>query len=98
VRAESATGVDAAALAARADAHAQEVLAAWWALPDQLMEKFADGWLNDGDAMGYPDKWLSKVGWGEGPPPPPKNPKLPHCCQPTFQGGQPFARAAASAL
>ena len=36
------------ALAARAAADADDVLAAWWALPDQLMEKFADGWLDDG--------------------------------------------------
>ena len=33
---------------AMVEAGEDEVLAAWWALPDQLMEKFADGWLDDG--------------------------------------------------
>ena len=28
--------------------NAQEVVKRWWLFPDQLMSKYADGWLNDG--------------------------------------------------
>ena len=95
--AKPADAADVAALAARAHGQAEDVLAAFWALPDQLMEQFADGYMNDAEPMGYPDAWLAKVGWPEGPPPPPKDPKLPHCCQPTFRGGQPFSAAVVEA-
>ena len=47
------------ALAARAAADADDVLAAWWALPDQLMEKFADGWQQWGS--------VGSLGGGGGP-------------------------------
>jgi len=88
VRGDNGTGLlGARYLAARSAADAAAVLEAWWALPDQLMERFADGWLDDGAPMGYPDAWLKRVGWQEGPPPPPKDPALPHCCQPSFLRG-----------
>ena len=41
--------------------HADNVLKAWWDLVDQLMFKYADGWINEpklGAAMGYPAWWL----------------------------------------
>eukprot|EP00958_Prasinococcus_capsulatus_P020889 scaffold2773_cov410-Prasinococcus_capsulatus_cf.AAC.2 len=56
-------------------AHAQKVLNAWWALVDQLMFKYADGWINEpvlGAAMGYPAWWLNDVGYADGPPPIPE--------------------------
>ena len=88
VRGDNGTGLlGAQYLAARSAADAAAVLEAWWAPPDQLMEKFADGWLDDGAPMGYPDFWLKRVGWQEGPPPPPKDPTLPHCCQPSYLRG-----------
>uniref|UniRef100_A0A7S0I5M6 Uncharacterized protein n=1 Tax=Phaeocystis antarctica TaxID=33657 RepID=A0A7S0I5M6_9EUKA len=88
VRGDNGTGLlGAQYLSARSAADAAAVLEAWWALPDQLMEKFADGWLDDGAPMGYPDAWLKRVGWQEGPPPPPKDPTLPHCCQPSYRSG-----------
>ena len=90
MRGDNGTGLlGAQYLAARSAADAAAVLEAWWALPDHLMEKFADGWLDDGASMGYPDAWLKRAGWEEGPPPPPKDPSLPHCCQPSFRRGAP---------
>tara|TARA_B110001452_G_scaffold109724_1_gene91037 strand:- start:162 stop:1919 length:1758 start_codon:yes stop_codon:yes gene_type:complete len=82
-----APATEAEQLAAAADDDAQKVLAAWWALPDQLIFQFADGWHADGAALGYPDAWLKQIGWEEGPAPPPKDPNLPHCCQKGFTGG-----------
>jgi len=50
---------------------AQTVLSTWWGLPDTIVSKYADGFLNDGEALGYPDWWLRAVGYENGPPPPP---------------------------
>jgi len=47
-----------------------------WALPDYLIVKYADNWLNDRDALGYSDDWLKAVGYTEGPPPPPAEPNV----------------------
>ena len=51
-------------------ANANAVLAAFVALPDKLIAKYADGWLNDGGwgALAYPDAWMKGVGYGQGPP------------------------------
>merc|ERR1711862_157231 len=53
--------------------HAARVVKSFWSLSDRIMEKFADGWLDNGPAIGYPDWWLKKVGFQYGPPPPPPN-------------------------
>ena len=45
-----------------------------WTLPDTLIVKYADNWLNDGEPLGYEDEWLKEVGYENGPPPPPKEP------------------------
>lgn len=72
--------LDAEARAGQADASllneevnylAVRVLDSFWALPDLIVAKYADGWLQDGDALGYPDWWLKAVGYESGPPPPP---------------------------
>jgi len=55
----------------RAAALAEQVLSTCWSLPDLIISKYADGWLHDGDALGYPDWWLKAVGYENGPPPPP---------------------------
>merc|ERR1719469_729072 len=34
---------------------AMKVLGKWWDLPDFIVAKYADGWLNDDEALGYPD-------------------------------------------
>jgi len=52
---------------------AKTVLSKWWELPDFIVAKYADGWLNDGKALGYPDWWLKAVGYENGPPPPPSS-------------------------
>jgi len=52
--------------------HAGQVVKAFWDLPDELMEKYSDGWAQDGSAPGYPEWWLKAVGYQDGPPPPPK--------------------------
>jgi len=54
--------------------HAARAHQAFWALPEQLVQKYADGWLQDQSPLGYPDWWLRAVGYQEGPPPPPKQP------------------------
>ena len=51
-------------------ANAQNVVARWWLLADELMEKYADGNV-DGNPEGYPAWWLKAVGFPSGPPPVP---------------------------
>jgi len=51
-------------------ANAQSVVARWWLLADELMEKYADGNV-DGNAQGYPAWWLKAVEYSSGPPPVP---------------------------
>ena len=52
--------------------NAASVVARWWKLFDVLLFKYADGWLNEpgnlGQALSYPDWWLKKVGYQNGPP------------------------------
>jgi len=55
---------------------ATHVVQSYWKLPDKIVAKYADGWLDDGKPMGYPDWWLKSVGYSLGPPPPPKEPPL----------------------
>ena len=99
VRADSpAAAAAAASLAATSDAEAEVILAEWWALPDELMLRFADGWASNGPAMGYVDAWLKRVGWEEGPPEPPRDPALPRCCQDTSGGAAAFAMSRRRAM
>jgi len=47
--------------------HAEKVLSSFWALPDQIVAKYSDGWLADKANVGYPDWWLKAVGYEQGP-------------------------------
>jgi len=62
---------------------AERVVREWWKLPDYLIQKYADGYLEDAKPLGYPEGWLTMAKYAEGPPQPPAEPKLPHCCNPT---------------
>lgn len=48
---------------------ATEVVAAWWKLADDLMFKYADGFVSDesrfGKSVGYPKWWLDEVGYSK---------------------------------
>jgi dipeptidase len=61
----------------------QSIVSSLWSLSDELMFKYADGFVNEPGKMsqmvGYPSWWLEAVGFSEGPPPPPTKPK---CCHP----------------
>ena len=65
------------------EANARNVLRSLWELTDELMFKYADGYINGvspsrgNDELRvspdyYPDWWLAKVGYTDGPPPVPK--------------------------
>jgi len=63
-------------LTAEVHEHAAQVLKSWWLLGDQLMAKYADGYVTipagDHDVStpsGYPAWWLAAVGYPAGPPP-----------------------------
>ena len=51
---------------------AEYVVGTWWSLEDQLLEKYADGFVN-GEPEGYPAWWLKApgVGYQDGPGPGP---------------------------
>merc|ERR1711871_1356588 len=49
--------------------HATQVMKAWWQLADELMCKYADGFLNHGEPYGYPNAYLKAVGFLDGPTP-----------------------------
>eukprot|EP00928_Gymnodinium_smaydae_P080413 TRINITY_DN6410_c0_g2_i1.p1 TRINITY_DN6410_c0_g2~~TRINITY_DN6410_c0_g2_i1.p1 ORF type:complete len:654 (+),score=62.46 TRINITY_DN6410_c0_g2_i1:72-2033(+) len=55
-------------------AHMQHVLKKMWEMPDIIMEKYADGWINDREGPPYPAWWLKDVGYANGPPPVPPEP------------------------
>jgi dipeptidase len=61
----------------------KSIVASLWSLSDELMFKYADGFVNEPGKMsqmvGYPEWWLEAVGFSDGPPPPPTMPK---CCHP----------------
>ena len=35
------------------------------------LRRYADGWLNDEQGLGYPDAWLKETNYTKGPPPVP---------------------------
>jgi len=78
------------------DAHSAEVLAATWKLADDLMVKYADGYLTlpqkDGSTvskpLGYPTQWLEAVGFTEG------NERLPGPVGDALPGGKPDGKVA----
>jgi len=50
--------------------NANRVLASWWALSDAIIQKYADGYVNDpslGTKIGYPEWWRKDVGFQNGP-------------------------------
>lgn len=67
--------------------NAEQIVASLWSLSDQIMFKYASGFLNEqppaaggmSQTVGYPKWWLEQVGYADGPPPPPTKPK---CCNP----------------
>jgi len=66
--------------------NAEGVVSSLWQLSDEIMFKYASGFVNEDDAhggqsqmVGYPAWWLEAVGFQGGPPPPPTKPK---CCNP----------------
>lgn len=53
-----------------------QIVSSLWSLSDELMFKYADGFVNYGkgnmsNMVGYPKWWLEVVGFKDGPPPPP---------------------------
>lgn len=65
----------------------ESIVSSLWSLSDELMFKYADGFVNEPGNMsqmvGYPEWWLEAVGFRDGPPPPPTKPK---CCHPPKVG------------
>lgn len=58
----------------KCNGNAKSIVEEWWTLPDALIVKYADNWLNDKEPLGYSDAWLKASGYEQGPPPPPKEP------------------------
>jgi len=59
---------------AEGGAHAKEVAARWAALSDELILMYNDGYQNTpsvGQTIGYPEWWLTQVGYSKFPKPPP---------------------------
>ena len=65
----------------------EKIVSSLWSLSDELMFKYASGFVNESDNMsqmvGYPEWWLKAVKYEDGPPPPPTTPK---CCNPEKGG------------
>jgi dipeptidase len=71
--------------------NADSIVKSLWSLSDELIFRYADGFLNFPESeidqhrgettqvLGYPSWWLEAVGYRDGPPPPPTQPK---CCDP----------------
>mmetsp|Transcript_23393 Transcript_23393/g.53686 ORF Transcript_23393/g.53686 Transcript_23393/m.53686 type:complete len:615 (+) Transcript_23393:46-1890(+) len=64
--------------------NAKRVVDSMWSVSDQLLFKYASGFVNENpdkmsQMVGYPKWWLEQVGYKNGPPPPPTEPK---CCHP----------------
>lgn len=50
--------------------NAAQVLREWWALGDELIAKYAQGYVvisNHVTEVGYPEEWLKKTGYADGP-------------------------------
>ena len=65
-------------------ANIDKVVASLWSLSDELLFKYASGFVNEppdgmSQMVGYPAWWLRAVGYQDGPPNPPTVPK---CCHP----------------
>eukprot|EP00977_Amphora_coffeiformis_P013524 scaffold3576_cov170-Amphora_coffeaeformis.AAC.6 len=65
-------------------ANVDKVVASLWSLSDELLFKYASGFVNEppdgmSQMVGYPEWWLRAVGFQDGPPPPPT---IPKCCHP----------------
>lgn len=66
--------------------NADQIVEALWKLSDDLLFKYASGFVNEAppgemsQMVGYPQWWLEAVGYEQGPPPPPTKPK---CCHPS---------------
>ena len=62
------------------------IVVSLWNLSDEILFKYASGFVNDpsdggiSQMVGYPAWWLEGVGYQSGPPPPPTVPK---CCHPS---------------
>jgi len=54
--------------------HVNNVVAAFWKVTDVIMQDYSNGWLKNGDSVGYPDDWLKAVDYQNGPPPVPSGP------------------------
>ena len=66
--------------------NAAKIVDSLWLLSDEIMFKYASGFVNDdighggmSQMVGYPAWWLKAVNYQNGPPPPPTKPK---CCNP----------------
>ena len=66
--------------------NAAKIVDSLWLLSDEIMYKYASGFVNDdighggmSQMVGYPAWWLKAVNYQDGPPPPPTKPK---CCNP----------------
>jgi dipeptidase len=68
-------------------ANVDKIVTSLWSLSDELMFHYASGFVNEEEHMsqmvGYPSWWLEAVGYANGPPPPPTEPK---CCHPPHGG------------
>lgn len=53
--------------------HANQVQKAFQELSWDIVQRYADGWLEDQVPLAYPDWWLKAVGYPDGPPPPPSS-------------------------
>ena len=51
--------------------NAADVLKQWWELADKLIVKYDDGYVEEKEGkretVGYPKRWLKKVGYDKGP-------------------------------
>lgn len=91
-------GVDPALLNKALSQHAENILSACWALPDTIVSRYADGWMQDKDTLSYPEWWLKAVGYEYGPPPPPTSPSFVVAAGRASQRWRPFGTGSAGAL
>merc|ERR1711865_236923 len=71
-----AADISPALITARYLRNAKNILEQVWSLNDDLMFKYADGWVNENTPQGftsnrvqYPDWWFAAVNYSSGPPP-----------------------------